>query len=313
MNKDFLKIRKIVLLASCGLLLLVCILQIAADKRNTVKVFDYSETPDEIVIENGGETVSIKKFNDEWLIGNQRYVANEGAVDSILSALKSVKALDKVGNTSTEANLMRYDLTDGKKITVIAKNGEKVLRKITVGKTSVTGSQSYVTVDDSKDIYLASGNLQNTFNKTAESLRSNTVWTLNKDMIGSIAIKNQEGSEWTLSRTGIAENIEWKIDGHGIVTGEVDASKATAWFGEFASLSAAKWLGDSAVIDGKLLLVCEIECGGTSTALTLYETKAASGDSPAEYAAVSTSTPYGFELAEYSVRKFLKNPGELLK
>ena len=305
--------RKIFLLSACAVLLLVCILQAVLLNRSSVKTFSLKEDPDQIVIENADGTVALSKSGDAWVVGEAKYPANAANVDAVVAAVKSVKVLDKVGNAASEAGKIRYDLTDAKKITVTAFAGGKELRKITVGKPSATGTQGYIMIDGSSDVYLASGNLHNTFGKTTADLRSNQVWTLEKNMIGSVSIRKADGTEWKVSREGQNENITWKIDGHGIVTGEVDAQKAESWFAEFASLSASGWLDDSASPSGTYVLTCEIEAGGKTVALDLFQTKGEKDDEPAEYCASSTETPYTFELASYSARKFLKNPDELLK
>jgi hypothetical protein len=305
--------RKIFLLSACAVLLLVCILQAVLLNRSSVKTFSLKEDPDQITIENTDGTVTLSKSGDAWVIGDAKYPANAASVDAVVSAVKSVKALDKVGNAAGEAGKIRYDLTDAKKITVTAFAGGKEVRKITVGKASATGTQGYIMIDGSSDVYLASGNLHSTFGKTSADLRSNSVWTLEKNMIGSVSIRKADGTEWKVSREGQSENITWKIDGHGIVTGEVDSQKAESWFGEFANLSASSWLDDSASPSGTYVLTCEIEAGGKTVAIDLFQTKEEKDDEPAEYCASSTETPYTFELASYSARKFLKNPDELLK
>ncbi len=305
--------RKIILLSACAFLLLVCILQAILLNKSSVKTITLKDEPDKITIESAGNTVLLAKAGDSWVVGDAKYPTNSANVDSIVAAVKSVKVLDRVGSASNEASKIRYDLTDSKKITVTAFAGDKEVRKITVGKASSTGSQGYIMLDGSNDVYLASGNLNGTFGKSISDLRSNTVWTLEKNMIGAVSIKKADGTEWKVSREGQAENMTWKIDGHGIVTGEVDGQKAESWFGEFASLSAASWAEDSASPSGTYLLTCEIEAGGKTVALDLFQTKEEKDDQPAEYCASSTETPYTFELASYSARKFLKNPEELLK
>lgn len=309
--------RKLILLCSCALLLLVCIAQAITKNKNNVKLYTVKEELDSVCLEANGTSVWLVKNGDKWLAGraenDAKYETTQSAIDSLLGAVKSVKVLDKVGNASSEASQIRYDLTDAKKITVTAFAGGKEVRKITVGKSSATGSQGYIMLDNGSDVFLASGNLSNTFGKTLDDLRSRSVWTLDKNMIGGVTIRKADGTEWKLSRTGQSENIEWKLDGHGIVTGEVDSQKAENWFAEFANLSASSWYDDSASPDGKYLLTCEVEAGGKTVALDLFQTKEGNDDEAAEYCASSTESPYTFALASYSANKFLKNPDELLK
>jgi len=308
------KTRKIILLSACAVLLFICIIQAVTLNRNTVKVFNISEAPDEISIKNASEVINLKKIDDEWYIGSQRYPANASVVDSFVAAVKSVKALDKVGTAGNEASQNRYDLNEGKGIVVTASANGKLLRTLCVGKASTTGSQGYVTIDDSKDVYLASGNLNSTFNKTLNDVRSKTVWTLEKNMIGAISIKNiTEGSQWKLSRSGQSENITWNIDGSGVVVGDVDSEKATSWFNEFSSLTANSWYSDNAKPEGTYLISCQIECGGKTVTTDIYQIQAETEDDGAKYCGTSSETPYVFEVSAYAVKKFLKQTNEILK
>ena len=59
--------------------------------------------------------------------------------------------------------------------------------------------------------------------------------------------------------------------------------------------------------------VAEVEAGGKTVAIDLFQTKEGNDDEAAEYCASSTESPYTFALASYSANKFLKNPDELLK
>ena len=305
--------RKIFLLSACAVLLLVCILQAVLLNRSSVKVFSIKDDFDALSIESNGRELKISKKGENWVLGKSEYPASEQALDPLLSALDSIKVLDKVGNVSSESSRLRYDFTDSKKITVKAFLKGKELRTLTVGKASATGTQSYVTVDGGNDVYLASGNLRETFSKTEDDLRSKIVWSIEKDTIASVSISKTDGTDWKLFRTGQSENIEWTLDGHGIVTGEVDPQKAEDFFGEFASLSASSWYEDSALPQGKYLLTCEVEAGDKKLALGLFEIKAESDGEVGEYCASSTESPYTFEISNYSARKFLKSAEEFLK
>ena len=62
------KTRKIVLITADLILLVVGIIQIIAASRSSVKVFDFSEEPDKIVIEKSDENLTLVKENDKWFI-----------------------------------------------------------------------------------------------------------------------------------------------------------------------------------------------------------------------------------------------------
>ena len=77
--------------------------------------------------------------------------------------MQNLQLLEKVATASSDDVKEKYDLIEGKVITVTVKNADKVIRTVNVGKASSTNYQTYITVDDSKDIYLANGNLNSLF------------------------------------------------------------------------------------------------------------------------------------------------------
>ena len=141
------KTRKLVLIIADVLLLAVCIVQFALSARDTTKYFTFKDEPDSMEIVTPGETISLVKEGDNWVIGDKKYPANISVIDGYVSAIKNIRALDKVGSTSSDAVAERYELVDGKKTIVTAKLGDKVLRTLEIGKTAVSSSQCYATVD----------------------------------------------------------------------------------------------------------------------------------------------------------------------
>ena len=199
------KTRKIILIAADVLLLAVCIFQWISAAKDSVKNFEFKEEPDELVIEKSNGNFTLVKQGDDWLIGDKKYPANVGSVDSMVSSLKSIRALDKMGKASNEVIAARYDLTETKSINVTVNTGGKTLRKISIGKESSTGTQCYATVDGGDEIYLIAENLLNTFNKTVDDLRSKTVYQVDKDAISAVSNTDAEGNTWTVSCSGTAD------------------------------------------------------------------------------------------------------------
>ena len=59
------KPRKIILLSSCALLLIICILQGISKTKDTVKTFEFSETPDAISIQKPDGEIKLVLENEE--------------------------------------------------------------------------------------------------------------------------------------------------------------------------------------------------------------------------------------------------------
>ncbi|MCR4736320.1 MAG: DUF4340 domain-containing protein [Treponema sp.] len=304
------KARKIILLAGCALLLCICIIQALTSANDKVKIFEFSEDPDEIVLENANGSISIVKNGESWLLGDKKYPAADSSISDMINTFKSIKALDKVAFASSEESLARYDLNEGKKITALAKKDGKVLRSLAVGKDATSGSQSYITIDGGKDIYLATGNLSGAFSKSIDELRSREILNLDKTAISSVTIIPEGGTEWSLSRSGSGMDIAWNISGAQV---DVDPEVAKIWLESLSTFVATKWHEENEDLGGQKLLSAKINSGSKLVTFNLYKIAASSEDGNDIFYGNCSECPYTFELASYAAQKFLKTPEELTK
>ncbi|QTQ15618.1 DUF4340 domain-containing protein [Treponema parvum] len=190
-----LKMRKSVLLAAIGILLCIYAIQLFVLGRKSVKVLSLKEEAAVYTIKGSDIDVVLTRSGDEWLVGSKNYKANESFADNIDKAVKTVKVLDAVSHSDSEASLERYGLESAKALTVTASDAQgKILRTITVGKESSTGSQTYVKIDSGKDIYLVSGALKNTFEKTVDDLRSKQVFSFSSGDIDKVTVFSGYGA-----------------------------------------------------------------------------------------------------------------------
>lgn len=302
------KTRKLVLLIADGLLLIALILQILLASGDKVKIYELKDQPDEISITSPDESFTLVKEDGHWFVGEKKYPANDDYVENLLDSLKSVKVMDKVAIANNEVTINRYELNEGKNILVQAKKEGKVLRTLNIGKESTAGSQSYITVDEGKDIYLAGGSLTSTFSKNLSYFRSRNVYSLDKEQITSVTINSENGKSWTLSKTGSGDDVSWYTNVADLV---IDASKAADWVKGIASINTPVWHDDSDLSGGNKLLTAEISCGSTSTSLEIYEIPAKTEEDKVLYYGFSSASPYQFELATYAVQRFQKNAEDL--
>lgn len=301
--------RKLVLIIADVILLAVCIVQCALKSSDSAKIFEFDETPDAITIVGEKGTVNLVKENDTWYVGDKKYPATESYVDDIIDSISSIRALDKVASASNESALIRYDLTEGKKITVTAMKDGKQLRCIEVGKEATATSQGYITVDGGKDIYLASGSLRYEFDKSVEELRSKVLWALNKDDITAVSIESDERT-WSVSKMGNGDDVVWNVSGVEI---DVDPAKAANWFQTVANISVPAWHAEGENLGGEKIITAKVTCGFKTTTLDIYQIPAVTDDGKPTYWGTSSDSPYTFELAAYAVQKFQKDPDELSK
>ena len=304
------KTRKIILIAADVLLLAVCIFQWISAAKDNVKTFAFKEEADELIIEKADGNYTLTKQGDTWVIGDKKYPANEGSIDSMVSSVEEIRALDRMGKITNEVISARYDLTETKSIKVTVNAGGKTVRKITIGKETSTGTQCYVTIDDGDEVYLVADNLYYTFNKTVDELRSKTVYQVNKEVISSVSTTDKDGNTWTVSCSGSADDLSWSISGADV---EVDAGAADAWFKSLAALTTTKWYDEGDRLAGERDNSLKIVAGNKTVTLDLFRIPAAGEAEKDSYYAKCNESPYYFEVPSYAVQKFQKTATDIAK
>ncbi len=304
------KTRKLVLIVADVVLLAVCLVQFILSARDTTKYFTFKDEPDSLEIVTPQETISLYKEGEDWFIGEKKYPASMSMVDSYISAIKNIRALDKVGSIANGNNVERYELTDSKKTIVTAKLGDKVLRTIEIGKTAVSSSQCYMTVDGGKDIYLVSGGVNDTFDTSVAAARTTIVLNLNSDEISGVSITDAEDKTWSLSRMGDGDDVVWNVSGGEI---ELDEGKANVWLTSFASLSTRDWYAEDAVLEGTRAVSARITYNLKDIKLDFFALPKNNEKDLQQYYGTCSETPYRFKVDEKTVKQYLKPLEELAK
>ena len=304
------KTRKLVLIVADVVLLAVCLVQFILSARDTTKYFTFKDEPDSLEIVTPQEKISLYKEGEDWFIGEKKYPASMSMVDSYISAIKNIRALDKVGSIANGNNVERYELTDSKKTIVTAKLGDKVLRTIEIGKTAVSSSQCYMTVDGGKDIYLVSGGVNDTFDTSVAAACTTIVLNLNSDEITGVAITDAEDKTWSLSRMGDGDDVVWNVSGGEI---ELDEGKANVWLTSFASLSTRDWYAEDAVLEGTRAVSARITYNLKDIKLEFFALPKNNEKDLQQYYGTCSETPYRFKVDEKTVKQYLKPLEELAK
>ncbi len=164
--------RKIVLLSVIALLALLLAVQGLLDSRSGGRVLKTDVDIDLMVIgREGVPALEVRKSGDAWLVGEQGKAdtfvkAEQWTVDRMLSLASTVKVLNPV---SSSGNAERFGFDTALSLDIHS-SGKKV-RSLSIGKTAVTPSQSYVRLDGSSEIVLVSGDYRTVFDTNVETLR----------------------------------------------------------------------------------------------------------------------------------------------
>lgn len=308
------KTRKILLLATITVLACVYAAQLVFSRSGSIKELKLSDEPDSITISRpGGETIGLTKEGGRWLIGEQKYPADQAKVDAMLKALSNIKILETI---SASDDPDRFGLDDAARFVVTASKEGKALRTVYAGKASSASDQSYACVDGGKDVLLVAGKLRVEFDKKAESLRDRTVWNVKGESVtrvdsdfsrspGDIAGSGTRRIPFSIEKSG--EGAAWRdVPVSGVAAnGILDPTRASAWVDSIVNLRADSFASDVSAIPSQNLGTLTITAAGKAMTLSVVRKE---GDT--KYLCVSSESPYPFYLQAGTVARFAKTPKE---
>lgn len=300
------KTRKIILLSAIGLLAAAFVLQLALAGSGGAKTLSLKESPDGLTVrQTGSAEVTLAKNGSLWTVGAKAYKADSSVVDSLADSVANLKVLGSVSGGLSAADEDRYGLGEGSALEVTLSHGGKTLRTLRVGKASPTGQQTYVTLDDKKEVLLVSGNLAENFGKTEGDLRDKNVYTLASDTLLGVAVSGQEA--YSLAKSG--SPAAWTLaSGGSSPASELDGDKTAAWISSLSSLRASKYLSDDTVLPPSALQTVSLDFGTQKATVSILEKRP-----DGEYLCVSSESPSPFTLTGYGAEKYLKKLSDLVK
>ena len=307
------KTRKIVLLGVIAVLACVYAVQIVTSHRSPVKEYKLTARPDTMTfVSKANGTVTLSEENGAWVAGDKKYAVDTSAAESILADLQHIKSLGTVSHSTSDGINDQYGLDDESKITVTASKDGKNLRTFIVGKSSSTGSQTYIRMETSSDTLLASGNLHDTFGKTLDALRSKDVYTCNNADISSVSV-DLGNESYAVSKSG--DPAVWSLTagsakGAAASAPAPDAEKINSWIGQLTSLKVQSWAKDDEAVPEKKDATVTMTTAAKSITVTV--TKTGSGDD-AKYLCTSSESKYPFYLSSYTAERYLKKLSDLKK
>lgn len=274
------------------------------------------EPADEINISSRDYSLNLVRKGGNWLVNEQQYPGDPGLIGSLEKKARDFKLLDLV---SDKGYYDKYDLNDEKGVRVVIKGSGKVLRTILIGKTGSTNNHSYVRVNDSKEIYLASGIMKNDFALKTDDVRSKEIITLDKNIVKSLVI-NYGGKKYefypveaTAGESGKEEDkvpkkpsVEWKCKGYEKL--KLRENAVSEFLNLFSPLRAASYPENAdRKNSGRILCTVNIEAGGKKTELVIFDKK----ENDMNYAA-SSESPYIFTLGSWQTEKlYIKSINDL--
>lgn len=311
-----LKNRRIIVSLGIIVVLALILLLSGKDKRSgdipKIKSFD---TADEIIIAKSSKQIKLYKKDDKWFIDEQAYPADKHILEKFE---KDLKELDITDFITKEPYLAKYELNPEKAVRVTASSKGKIQRDVLIGKASPTFRSAYIKFTDDPRVYLASGNLSDTFNKSVGDLREKQIYKVERDEI--VYFELLYGGKLSFEKK--IEEIEEEADSQDTKENDKQEEKKTTkvetWIcREYRNTAIDKNKVDSFVTsfgtinadsypDVKKKEVKELVC--------LIKAKAYNKDielrihkkDKENYLCTSSESPYVFTLREGDAKKFFK-------
>lgn len=297
--------RKIILLSLIAIFAVVYILQIVFSGGTQIKDFNLEDEPDAITITSNDveNTIRLVKDGENWFINDEKYLADATTMETILQESKNIRSLGTVSKNGDDA---RYGVDEESAILVTLYKDGKELRKLRIGKAAATGQQTYIQLDDKKDVMLISGNITYTFLTTVEELRDKNIFMTNVSDIMNVSVSTKDGS-FKLQKSG--EPAAWTLveeNGKTVQDGKLDAEKTGSWINGLASLRAQSFAEDNLTLPTKSLADFSMNAAGKDISMKIYE-----AEEEGEYLVKASESPYAFYVSSYTAERYMKKLSDI--
>ena len=312
--------------ALLSIVILALVLYLVFNQRDRVH-YTLPETPrldqetiTQITVTQTGETITLKRQDDQWRLIPGDYPADASQVERMLKFMAELEVTALVSEAQSYA---RYELDAARRIDVKLYKGGQLARRVAIGKAASTFRHTHVILDDDKNVYHAAGSFRWEFDKSIDDLRDKTVMAFDRGIITRISIQAdaQEqiihketvtdsapasgSSPAEKNRTNPAPDAKW-------VTAEgqpVEIAVVEELLEALAPLKCKSFLSDQ---QEKNLVnpLYRIHLQGESThRLEIFSPL--SEETPADFPATSSGSRYAFVLSEFDVEKIKRFYGQL--
>ena len=149
------------------------------------------ESVAKIEITASGETTTLAKENDAWLVASmENYPADAEGVKDVLDKVAELKTTGLVSRNPEKQAQFEVD-SSGAEAKLID-GSDKVLAHLFLGKTTPGYLSSYVRAAESNDVYVGKGNLKATFDKGTRTWKNRTIFSFNKGDVTHLTIDSEE-------------------------------------------------------------------------------------------------------------------------
>jgi len=152
-----------------------------------------------IEISKEGRSIVLNKRDNNWYLDPPGYLADANKVNGMFNVFETLALTALV---SESKDYVRYDLQDGKKISVKAWQDDSLKRNLDIGKAASSFRHTFVKLADDSRVFHARDNFRDKFDLTEDNLRDKSVLSFKVTDIQEIQIARDQ-TALKLSRTQI--------------------------------------------------------------------------------------------------------------
>ena len=273
-----------------------------------------------IEISKEGDTVILKKKDNQWYLAPKGYLADSSKVDSMLDVFETLSLAALV---SESKDYQRYDLHPAKRITARAWQEDALMRDLNIGKAAPSFRHTFVKLADDSRVYHANDNFRAKFEQTPDSLRDRAVLSFKASDIQAIQItkgqasvelvRNEVSIEPTESQPEKPETpqpanakFEWQ-DRNGKKVNDQNLNRLLA---TLASLKCTGYIDDRNK-DSFTEPIYTVKLNGVQEhRLDIFAILEKDAEA---YPAISSGSDYPFLLSDSQAQQIMKDPTEFLQ
>ncbi len=312
------------------LIIIIILLSLYLTLRNTDRThYLLPDIPDiakkeisKIEISKADISIVLNKKDKTWHIAPKGYPADTDKVNSMLDVIAELTLTALVSEAKTYD---LFDLTDDKKTTVKAWEGDTLKLEFEMGRAAPSWNHTFVKLAGDTRVYHARGNFENKFDQTVVKLRDMTVLSFDQNEIEEIEItKGKQSVIFAQKQTPVEIRTDQEADDAEVpptptkveTTWESsdgkqgDESALSSLLSTLSNLSCNKYIDDKEKDDLTNPIYTIQLKGAQEYTLSIFEE---TDEDAKNYPAVSSENDYPFLLNDSKADRIMKDPDEMLK
>ena len=272
-----------------------------------------------IEISNEGDTILLKKKDNQWYLEPKGYLADTDKVDSLLAVFENLSLAALV---SESKDYQRYDLHAARRITAKAWQEDTLRRSLDIGKAAPSFRHTFVKLADDSRVYHANDNFRSQFEQTPDSMRDRGVLSFKAGDIQAVHVTQDQASvELVRNEVSIesaapqpekpettppaAAKFEWQ-DRNGKKANDQNLNRLLTTLG---SLQCSAYIDDRNKDSFKEPIYTVRLNGIQEHRLDIFAKLEKDAE---DYPAISTGSNYPFLLSASQAQQIMKDPSEML-